>query len=180
MFFLSVGTNTFTQNNIFAVGSNSSLWINKLYGGLQFSILKKEKNHSSRPNWIVKFNYGLLGNNHLKVSEVDTTGGFITIIRGSSGLPYLIEPLPKNNEIGLYYTKEHYIKNIGYFFSISKEFKLRNNFFWGLGIAYANIRDKGYLIWENPFSGNSIKKDINVNVSIPSFSSNLGYHYCKG
>jgi hypothetical protein len=46
-------------------------------------------------------------------------------------------------------------------------------------MGHARIRDKGYLIWEDPFTTEQIKQniDIDIDVSTVYFLSNLGYHY---
>lgn len=158
----------FSQRNEYSIGLNTSFLYNKVSSGLNVMLLKEEKN-DARPNWVLQFNYGLLGSKNINQNEPDTTDGNI-IFYNSQTFSYDIAPLN-------YYTKQHAVKNIGWSIRITKEFRLYKNLFFGLGIGHANIKDKGYLIWENPFNGSTIKKNINIDVSTIYFISNLGYYY---
>jgi len=163
------------QETKYSVGTNINAFRNKVYGGLQLTILKTEKKHKSRPSWLFQFNYGLFGTKNIQQNIPDTTDGAL-IFQNSIEMPYDIAPTDPFT-YGGYYTKKHYIKNIGWNFSINKEFKINNYLFFGLGIGHAHIRDKGFLIWENLFTNSIIKKEINVDVSTIFFLSNIGYHY---
>jgi len=136
-----------------SLGANLNFLHNKIYGGLQFSVLKEQKLFKTTPNWTFQFNYGIFG-----------------IKKTTENLSYDAHP-------PFYQTKEHYIKNVGWSFHFAKEFKIANYTFFGLGMGHAHIRDKGYLIWEAPYTNELIKKDIDIDVSTVYFLTNLGFHY---
>jgi hypothetical protein len=163
------------QKTTTALGANLNFLHNKIYGGVQFSILKETKLFKTIPSWTFQFNYGIFGAKHIKQISPDTTGGGITLMNANS-ISYDIPPNgPKTNN--RFYTKEQNIKNIGWSFHFAKEFKISKFTFFGVGMGYAHIRDKGYLIWEDPFTNVTIEKNIDIDVSTVYFLVNLGFHY---
>jgi len=164
----------FAQKTNYAIGANINGSYNKIYGGIQFTVLKEDKQYTTRPSWIIQMNYGIYGIKHIKQNEPDTTGGGL-FFSNAETMPY---DIPPNSPTTFgYYTKEHYIKNVGWNISISKEFKINKFFFFGLGFGTTIIKDKGYLIWVNPFINDIIKSNISIDVSTVYFLSNIGYHY---